>query len=426
MGKDIDSMNDDEFLAALEAVENGEINEDTDPEPESVASEDEPENEEVENIEEDEPTDDTGSSDNDTEDGEVEDTQEKNQPDDEDTDSKEDDGDTSESSDEEPESTSQEVDYKKEYEELQKKAAQLEDFYNQVTGEFVANGRKMRGFTDPKKIIQAQQMAAGFAEKMKVFKQYKPFMQPLKEKGLLDNPDKFALALDAIDGNPEAIKALLKEQNIDPMELDLEDVKYQPKDIRPNELELVLDDVLEMADQNGVGDHVRNVIAKEWDDQSLIDFLQDPQSQEDLITHMQTGIYDLVQERIAQHKISDPYGTFNRLPAIEQYRAAARELEQEYMQWMQQQQMHQQQQNQAGVPQQQAPGSSPGTDAEEYARKVKENAEAMEARKRAASVSKKKPRSKPKQTKKFDPLSMSDEEIENILQLMINGEFDGQ
>jgi hypothetical protein len=72
-----------------------------------------------------------------------------------------------------------EIDPAKELEELRK----YKEFYDKVTGEFVANGRKVRGFTDPDKLIQAQQMAYGFSEKMAAFKKYKPYIKAIEDKG---------------------------------------------------------------------------------------------------------------------------------------------------------------------------------------------------------------------------------------------------
>jgi hypothetical protein len=274
-------------------------------------------------------------------------------------------------------------------------------------------------------------MAAGFSEKMKAFKKYRPFLNPLKEKGIIDNPDKFNLMLSALDGDKEAIKTLIKEHNIDPMELDVDNVNYKPQNHVASELELALDDILDNAKQFGIDDKVQKVIANEWDDKSVVELLQDPQSQADLIEHMSSGIYDIVQERIMQKRIADPYGTFSSLPAIDQYRAAANELEAEYLQWVQQQQAQQQAQVQPmpSAPQQPQVQGQNQQQVEQYAqaqaqnqqqkRNEEERRKVDEERKRAASVSRKKPRSRPKQKQEFDPMALSDDEFEDLLNSFI-------
>jgi len=317
------------------------------------------------------------------------------------------------------EESSDTINYQEEYQKLLSDTEKYKDFYNKVTGEFVANGKVMKGFTEPEKIIQAQQMAAGFSEKMRAFKQYRPFIEPLKKKGILDNPDKFNLMVDAIDGNQEAIKALLKETNIDPLELNIDEVDYKPKDNLASPIALAYDDLIDTASQFGIDSKVNDVIVKEWDDDSVAELLSDPKNSSDLIAHMNNGVYDMVQERIAKKKMTDITGSFGSMRDIDQYRAAVAELEQEYIQ-------QQELQKQQATYQQQEPVSQFSEEAiqaeiakikaekEQAKKREQANNKANTARKRAASVSKKK--STIKQTKKeFDPMDLSDDEFEKYL-----------
>jgi len=334
--------------------------------------------------------------------------------------------------------TQEEIDYRKAYEEAISEKAKYEDFYKQVTSEFVANGKVIKGFDDPKKIIQAQQMAAGFSDKMKSFKQYRPFITPLKEKGIIDNPDKFNLMINALDGDKEAIKTLIQQAEIDPVELDMENIDYKPKNQISSDIEVAFEDVVDTAEQYGVRDKVEQVIAKDWDDNSVIELLEDPQNSADLVNHLSTGVYDLVQSRIAEKKMTDPYGAFNKKRAIDQYREAASELEQEYLIYLQEQEAMQygngNAQAEPGI-QNNGFGSNASQFSEEeiqaeierikqeqeYKTNVnKRNAEADKSRRKAASVSRKKPKSRKKETKEFDVGSLSDEEFEELLNSFIN------
>jgi hypothetical protein len=329
-------------------------------------------------------------------------------------------------------SKQEKIDYKKAYEEAIAEKQRYEDFYKQATSEFVANGKVMKGFDDPKKIIQAQQMAAGFSEKMKAFKKYRPFINPLKEKGMLDNPEKFNLMLNALDGDKEAIKKIIQEAEIDPVELDMENINYTPKNQIASDKEVAFEDVIETAQQYGVKDKVEQVIAKDWDDNSVIELLEDPQNSADLVNHLSTGVYDLVQQRIAEKKMSDPYGAYSNKRAIDQYREAANELEQEYILALQQQAAAQQMQQQQ--PEENFYNNNGNVQFSEaeiqaeierikqekaYANKVqKKNAEAEQGRKKAASVSRRKSKTRKKETK-FDPGAMSDEEFTSYLDSLI-------
>jgi len=321
--------------------------------------------------------------------------------------------------------TAEEIDYKKEYAKILEEKAKYEDFYNQVTGEFVANGRKTKGFDDPKKIIQAQQMAAGYTEKMVAFKKYKPFMNTLKEKGILDDPDKFNFAMSLLDGDPEALKKQIKSLEIDPFEMDMENINYVPKNQIASDIEVALDEVMETASQYGVDDQVQRIIAKDWDDDSVIELLEDPQNSADLINHISSGVYDVVQDRIAEKRRIDVNGVYISKPAIEQYREAAQELEREYMQYLETQNQvadEPQQTNVEPQSQQQAYVDPVQTrQAEEYKAKVeKQNAQTNEARRKATSLSKKK-RGTRKPKPQIDPLALDDDKFTEYLDSLIQG-----
>lgn len=422
---DYDSMSDEDFMNAIENasianVDDAEDFEDTD--------HTEYEEEEAENESETNDLDDGQDEETENEQDEsLEDEGEENAQIDEDSESEDESGADSETEDEaetededededesESEDEADEIDYKKQYEEILAERDRLQGFYNEVTSEFVANGKKMKGFDDPKKIIQAQQMAAGFAEKMSTFKQYRPFMNALKEKGLLDNPDKFNFAMNLLDGDPEAIKQQMKSLDIDPYEMDMENINYTPKNQVASKLELAYDDILENAKSSNVESQVRQVITRDWDDQSVIDLLEDPQSSSDLVEHISSGAYAVVQDRIAEKRRIDVTGAYTSKPMIQQYREAALELENEYMQYLAQNQQAQQSSKQ--VEQETVVNKQKQ---EAYKAKVeKRNAKADEARKRATTVSKKKTVTKP--AKKIVSVDdMTDEQITQYLDGLI-------
>ena len=329
--------------------------------------------------------------------------------------------------------TEDKTDYKKAYEEALAEKAQYEDFYNQTTGEFIANGKTMRAPTDPKKIIQALQKAVGFDDKMKAFKKYRPFTTTLEEKGFLDNPDKFNLMVNAMDGDKEAIKKLISNAEIDPIELDMDNIDYKSKSVLPTNMEIAYEDVMDSAKQYGVKEQVDKVINGDWDDESVIELLNDPKNSADLVKHLSTGVYDMVQDRIAQKRMVDSDGTYSSKKAIEQYRDAAKELDAEYKIYLKQQSAQAQNESADESSADNGYGSEEVQFSEEeiqaeierikeekvYSQKVKKrNAEAEAGRKKAASLSKKKPRSK-KKSNDFDPGKLSDDEFTAYLDGMI-------
>ena len=436
---DYDSMSDDEFMEALEVgsleeITEEEIVEDTNQEEESF----EVDNEETETEQDDdENLEDTGSEYETEEEDELEgNTQIETSNDEEETEESEenteesdekesDESETNENPAEDGKETDK-INYEEQYKQLlgdNEKLKGFENFYNEVTSEFMANGKKIKGFTDPKKIIESQQMAAGFSDKMAGFTKYKPFMNTLKDKGILDSPEKFNLAMNLLDGDQEAIKQHIKNLEIDPFEMDMENIDYKGKNQVSSNLEIAYDEILEDAGINNVRSEVQNVIRDDWDDKSVIDLLEDKQSSADLVNHISTGAYKIVQERIAEKKRTDVNHVYSSKPMIEQYREAARELEGEFINNANAQQEIQNQQHNQEIDEDAVQAEIARIEQErsndEYRSKVeKQNAKANEARKKATSVSKKKPRTKT--TKKvFDPGSANDDQFTKYLDSLI-------
>ncbi len=213
-----------------------------------------------------------------------------------------------------------EPNYKDEY-------AKLKAFYEKVTGEFKANGKTIKGFNDPDKIIQGLQKAIGFEEKNAVINKHKQFLSPLKERGMLENPEKFNLALSILDGDKEAIKKHLKDLDINPvLDLDLDEIDYKPKQHLASEGKVVLNDALDYAETIGVKDRLNEVLVKDMDDGSFIDFIKYPKLRNDLVEHLQDGTYDLVKARIDEIRLTDMSGDYKALKMVDQYRYALESL----------------------------------------------------------------------------------------------------
>lgn len=275
------------------------------------------------------------------------------------------------------------------------------EFYEKVAlAKFTANGREVEGFKNPEDLIRAQQMLHGYSDKMKVFKEYKKFLKPLEERGVVSDPEKFNLAMSLLDGDPEAIKKILKEKNIDPMELDLEDIQYSPKNRLPSNAQLLIEETYEQAENLGVGDRFNKVISKDWDIPSLQEMVNNPAVRADLLQHLKDGTYDVVQAEIKRMELLDSTGMLDSMNSVEKYRTAVGRL--------------QQKQVQAPVKKVIAPTATTidkvaeaqkaKQEAEFKEKAAKKEQEIAEQRKLAASMSKKKVASKPKPAPKLEEL----------------------
>lgn len=311
----------------------------------------------------------------------------------------------------------------------------LKKFYDEIANaEFVANGKKVKGFTDPSKIIRSQQMLHDYSNKMRGINEYKPYLKTLKDKGIIGNEEKFNFAMSLLDGDKATIKKHLESLKIDPVDLELDDdanVQYSPRNYMPSKESLVLDEAMDIARSSGVEDKLRTVIAKEWDEESFGEFLRDPRVRNDLITHMQDGSFDTIQNKMTEMEMLDLTGSFRGLKSTDKYRAAIAEINREI------QYQYNRQSVNPSIPQQQqyyrsAPTGQnqyqPNAEAERLALAAKEaEYKAMaekklrddEARKRAAMITKKK--SVTVTQKKFDPLALEGDDLDNFVNELIAG-----
>jgi hypothetical protein len=315
------------------------------------------------------------------------------------------------------------IDYQKQYADLLEKSKVATEFYDKVAGvKFKANGKEVEGFKDPQKIIQAQQMAYNYSEKMAGFKQYRPYMGPLKERGMLDDPKKFDLAMSLMDGDKEALKQHMANIGIDPMELDMEAISYTATPKTSSKDMLAIEDALDVAKSYGVEDKIYSTVMKEWDDASFREFIDNKAVQGDLISQMANGDYDVVMGKVSQLSVIDE--RYAGMKMVDKYRVAINELNKEL----------------AATSNPVVKDSNPqvpevgaqtlaATEAakiaakavEEYKAKVNRdrNEKAKAEREKAAAVSK--PKSTVSTVSKHDPMSLSGKEISDMLDRMMMG-----
>ena len=203
------------------------------------------------------------------------------------------------------------------------------EFYEKVAlAKFTANGKEVEGFKDPADLIRAQQALHGYSDKMKVIKEYKPFLKALEERGITADADKFNLAMSLMDGDPEAIKKVLKDKNIDPLELDLNDIKYTAKNVLPSKAQMLIEETYEQAENLGVGDKFSKVINKDWDITSLKELVENNAVRNDLIQHLNDGTYDVVADEIKRMELLDINGSLSGMSSIDKYRMAVGRIHQ--------------------------------------------------------------------------------------------------
>lgn len=302
----------------------------------------------------------------------------------------------------------------------------LKKFYDEIANaEFIANGKKVKGFTDPSKIIRSQQMLHDYSNKMRGINEYKPYLKALKEKGIIGDEEKFNFAMSLLDGDKATIKKHMEALKIDLVDLELdEDSKYVPKNYIPSKQSMVLDEAMEIASNIGVDSKLRSVIAKDWDDDSFAEFLNNPSVRNDLLTHMQDGTYEIVQNKINELEMLDMNGSYRGLKSTDKYRTAIAEINRENQSRpvnpsaYQNQYANQQQNNGSYIDAERARLADLATKEAEYKAMAEKKLRDDEARKKAAMITKKKTTTVTQ--KKFDPLELEGDALDEFVNELIS------
>lgn len=189
-----------------------------------------------------------------------------------------------------------------------------EDFFNRVTSKFKANGRDMQ-VDSPEDVIQLMQMGANYAKKMAALKPSLKILKVLEKNELLDE-SKLDYLIDLHKKNPDAIKKLMKDSKIDPLDIDDDDnSNYQPTKYRVDDAELALDEVLDSIKDSPTYTKTLDVVSAQWDDASRQIIATQPELLKVINEHVSNGVFDKVWSEVERER------TLGRLSGISDFEA---------------------------------------------------------------------------------------------------------
>ena len=200
-------------------------------------------------------------------------------------------------------------------------------FYESVTKDFKAAGKMMPGVKDPDKFIKALQMATDYALKTAALK---PVLK--KAKMLEDVTDEeFSEMLDFRKRNPEVIKKALKEANLDPIDLDLDDIRYTPQSKIMSDADYEFKETIEkLSQEDAVAfQRTQNIVLNELDNASKTTVLSNPHILSALQSEVASGRFEKIQAQALQLKA---FGGYNNVPDIELYSFIANEMDKQALQ----------------------------------------------------------------------------------------------
>ena len=171
-------------------------------------------------------------------------------------------------------------------------------FYAKVMAPFKANG-KMIELKSPEEAIQLMQMGANYTRKMQAIQPHKKALMMLETAGLLDE-GKLSYLIDLDKKNPEAIKKLIKEAGIDPIDIDTtSEPNYLEGHHRVSNEEAAFRTIM---DEVGDSDEGKATLAEfsSWDHASKDLLWKSPDIMKVLHEQRESGIYATISAEVSR------------------------------------------------------------------------------------------------------------------------------
>ena len=173
--------------------------------------------------------------------------------------------------------------------------------YKKVSEPFKANGIDMQ-VKNPEDIIRLMQMGANYQKKMAQLKPNLKIIKMLENNELLDEA-KLHNLIDLSKQDPKAIAKLVKESNVDPLDIDKGIPNdYQPTNYSVSDKEYDLDAVLDEIKNTPTFSKTINILTKEWDEESKQTISNFPEIISIVNTHMGNGVFDEVNKVLQREK----------------------------------------------------------------------------------------------------------------------------
>ena len=182
--------------------------------------------------------------------------------------------------------------------------------YEAIFKPFKANGKEItpRNVDD---VINLMQMGANYTKKMQVIAPMKKVIESLNKAEI--NEENLNFLIDVYKGDKEAIKKLLKKHSVDPIELDLDETNYVPKNniVSDEDVEFsnVIDEIRDSLPK------IQDIVKTKWDNSSRDKLLSDPRLLRALHEEIQYGRFDKIQAQVEMEKMFGRYRGVSDLDA---------------------------------------------------------------------------------------------------------------
>lgn len=197
-----------------------------------------------------------------------------------------------------------------------------EEAYKGLMDPIVANGKTIE-LRSPAELRQLAQMGANYTKKMQAIAPHRKVLMMLENNGLLDE-GKLSFLIDLEKKNPEAIKKLIKEAGINPLDIDTEvEPTYREGNHRVTDEEAAFVSQLEDLKSTPEGTQTIQTI-NNWDQASKEVLWKNPSLMATIHSQRANGIYDTIAKEIDRRR------TLGQIPTevsfLQAYKAVGDEL----------------------------------------------------------------------------------------------------
>lgn len=194
------------------------------------------------------------------------------------------------------------------------------DELKRILQPFKANGKDVQ-VKSVDEALTLMQMGANYTKKMQALQPNLKMLKTLEKNDLL-NEDKLNFLIDLNKKDPKAIAQLMKEAELDPMDLET-DVEYTPTNHQVSAEALRLEEVLDSLESTPTYSKCIDVVGNQWDEDSRTAVRKDPTIIAQLNEQMSLGIYDKIVNEVERVKM---FGGLQGMSDLDAYRTVGRSL----------------------------------------------------------------------------------------------------
>lgn len=189
-------------------------------------------------------------------------------------------------------------------EEVEEKEFDYKTSYDEIMKPLKVSGKEVqvKSLEDARNLMS---MGIDYSRKMRDFKPVKPLIATLEKAGLLVNGEvdeaRFMRLLDIENGNKDAFAQIMKEKEIDPLDIEVDSVNYSPTETMVSEQSIEIQEVERELINRGSVDSVISELDK-LDDRSKQFFNETPSNLLKLDDDIKSGLYEKIMGAVQYEK----------------------------------------------------------------------------------------------------------------------------